>query len=57
MVNDGISYEVVRRLLGHKDPNAIKHYAKVDIDNLRAYAIDVPAPSGNFEVLLEGRVR
>jgi len=46
----------VRRLLGHHDPDAIKHYAKIDIDNLRCCAIDVPPPSGNFEALLEGRM-
>jgi site-specific recombinase XerD len=56
MVNDGVPYEVVRRLLGHRDPNAVKHYAKIDIENLRCYAIDVPPPSGNFENLLEGRM-
>ena len=37
--------------LGHADPDAIKHYARVDIENLRSYAIDVPTPSGNFEEL------
>jgi site-specific recombinase XerD len=55
MVNDGVPYEVLRRLLGHRDPDAVKHYAKIDIDNLRNYAIDVPSPSGNFKALLEGR--
>jgi len=57
MVNDGVPYEVVRRMLGHRDPNAVKHYAKIDIENLRFCAIDVPPPSGNFEALLEGRVQ
>lgn len=56
MVNDGVPYEVVRRLLGHRDPDAVKHYAKIDIENLRCYAIDVPLPSGNFKALLEGRI-
>jgi len=56
MVNDGVPYEVIRRLLGHHDPNAVKHYAKIDIENLRSCAIDVPPPSGNFKALLEGRV-
>ena len=55
MVNDGTPYEVVRRLLGHNDPNAVKYYARVDIENLRPYAIDVPPPSGRFEDLLTGR--
>jgi len=57
MINNGVPYEVVRRLLGHVDPNVIKHYARLDIENLRCYAIDVPAPSGKFGELLEGRAQ
>ena len=57
MINNGVPYEVVRRLLGHDDPEAIKHYAKIDIENLRSYAIGVPAPSGTFERILDGRTR
>ena len=57
MINGGVPYEVVRRMLGHADPDAIKHYAKVDIENLRSYAIDVPTPTGNFKALLEGRAQ
>ena len=55
MVNDGASYEVVRRILGHTDPDIIKHYAKVDIENLRLCAIDPPAPSGLFLSYLSGK--
>ena len=54
MVNDQVPYDVVRKVLGHTDPNAIKHYAKVDIERLREYAIAVPAPSGVFEAFLNG---
>ena len=46
MVNDGGSYEIARRILGHSDPNVIKHYARTDIENLRLCSIDPPAPSG-----------
>ena len=56
MVNGGVAYEVVRRLLGHLDPDAVKHYAKIDVENLRSCSIDVPSPSGNFKALLEGRM-
>lgn len=56
MINEGIPYEVVRKMLGHINPNAVKHYAKIDIENLRNFAIDVPQPSGNFSFLLKGRV-
>ena len=55
MVNDGISYEVVRKILGHSDPNVIKRYAKADIDNLRRYSIKPPAPSGHFGEYLSGK--
>jgi site-specific recombinase XerD len=54
MVNDGGSYEAVRRILGHTDPDTIKHYAKTDIENLRLCSISPPAPSGLFEEYLSG---
>lgn len=54
MVNNQVPYDVVRKVLGHTDPNAIKHYAKVDIEHLREYAIAVPTPSGVFEAFLNG---
>jgi site-specific recombinase XerD len=57
MINNDVPYEVVRRLLGHVDPNAVTHYAKLDIENLRRYAIDIHAPSGKFEEIMNGRVR
>lgn len=55
MVNDGASYEVVRRILGHTDPNVIKRYAKADIENLRLCAIDPPPASGLFLEYLSGK--
>jgi integrase len=54
MVNDNIPYEVVRSILGHSDFDAVKHYAKLDIERLREYAIEVPEPSGIFKKFLEG---
>lgn len=56
MINQATSYDIVRKILGHTDPNAVKHYAKVDIGRLREYAIEPPAPSGNFKAFLEGWV-
>lgn len=56
MINHGESYDVVRKILGHADPDAVKHYARVDIERLRAYAIAPPAPSGCFQEFLDGRV-
>lgn len=54
MVNDQVPYDAVRKVLGHTDPNAIKYYAKIDIERLREYSIAVPAPSGVFDVFLNG---
>ena len=54
MVNDGASYETVRRILGHSDPDIIKHYAKADIENLRKCSIIPPQPSGRFGDFLNG---
>ena len=56
MINDDIPYETVRRILGHSTPNMIKHYAKVDIEKLRDYAVEVPPASATFAALLEGRI-
>lgn len=55
MVNDGIPYEAVRKTLGHLDPNAISHYAKLDIRQLRLYALPVPEAAGAFANFLSGR--
>lgn len=55
MVNDGVSYEVVRHVLGHSDPNVIQHYAALDLKNLRQCALPAPEPTGFLKELLEGR--
>lgn len=55
MVNDGIPYEAVRKTLGHIDPNAISHYARLDIERLRFYALPVPKATGAFADFLTGR--
>lgn len=55
MIEDNCSYETVRRILGHSDPNVIKHYAKTDIEKLRLCAISPPKPSGLFHDYLTGR--
>ena len=54
MINDDISYDIVRHILGHTSPNSIRHYAKNDIEKLRRCAVSVPAPSGKFEEFLNG---
>lgn len=54
MVNDGVPYETVRKILGHTDPDSINHYAKLDIERLRICAVAVPEPTGAFKEFLEG---
>lgn len=54
MVNDDVPYEVVRNTLGHTDVNAIKSYAKLDVERLRVYALAVPRATGYFAKILSG---
>lgn len=57
MVNDNVSYDIVRKVLGHTDDDSIKHYARIDIEELRKCAIEVPEPSGKFKKFLEDGAR
>ncbi len=54
MVNDDISYETIRHILGHQDHDTVRKYAKLDIGKLRACALDVPEPTGFYKKALEG---
>ena len=56
MVNDDISYETVRKVLGHSSKSAIKHYARIDIESLRRYSLMPPLPTGEFRAFLYGEV-
>lgn len=56
MVNDNVSYETVRKVLGHSSNNAIKHYARIDVEKLRQYCLEPPQVSGNFKAFLKGEV-
>lgn len=55
MINSGISYDAVKKILGHTDPNAIRHYAALDKTHLRCCALQAPSPTGILKELLEGR--
>jgi integrase len=48
LVSENVPYDAVRKILGHEDPNSIKHYVKFDIEGLRPCAIDVPPLTGKF---------
>ena len=54
MVNGGVPYETVRKVLGHDSPNAIRHYARLDIRMLRNCTLKCPVPSGSFDEFLKG---
>ncbi len=55
LVSYGTSYDAVRKILGHTDPDTVKHYVKTDIERLRKCALNPPKPSGVFLDLLNGR--
>ena len=55
MINDGASYETVRKILGHTSTNVLRHYAKTDVENLRFCSIEPPAASGIFSDYLSGK--
>ena len=57
MVNDDISYETVRKVLGHSSNNAIKHYARIDVEKLRRYSLTPPVPTNKFYAFLYGEVK
>lgn len=57
MVNDDINYETVRKVLGHSSNNAMKHYARIDLERLRRYSLTPPIPSGRFYTFLYGEVK
>lgn len=54
MVNTGESYEQTRKILGHRSPEVIKHYAKLDIERLRICALETRPPAEFFERFLNG---
>jgi len=55
MINDGVSTEVVRRVLGHGTKYALKHYARIDIESMRLCPLPVPEPTGMFANILSGK--
>lgn len=52
MINDNISTEIVRKVLGHGTQYALKYYARIDIESMRLCPLPVPVPSGAFAELL-----
>lgn len=56
MDNDSITYESVKKALGHTFQNAIRSYARLGIEQLRDYVLPVPEATGVFADFLEGRL-
>ena len=56
LVSEEVPHDVVRKILGHEDPNAIKYYVKFDIESLRKCAIETPRIRGRLGKLLDAVV-
>ena len=56
MINDGIDYASVRKVLGHEGANTIRHYAELDIERLRLCALPAYEETGDFSNFLKGGV-
>ncbi|MHB9010513.1 MAG: tyrosine-type recombinase/integrase [Carboxydocellales bacterium] len=54
LVNADVPYDIVRKILGHEDPNSTKHYVSIDIERLRKCALECPEPSEQFASYLKG---
>lgn len=48
MVNEKVSTEIVRKVLGHSTKHAIRHYTKLDIESMRLCPLLPPEPHGIF---------
>jgi len=48
LLGEGYNHREVQEALGQKSPEAVKFYAKTEVEKLRDYALPVPAPGGIF---------
>ena len=48
LLGEGYNHREVQEALGQKSPEAVKFYAKTEVEKLRDYALPVPTPSGIF---------
>lgn len=53
LVEEGNGYATVQQVLGHSDINSTKAYVRVSVEQLRPYALAVPAPGGYFKKVLD----
>lgn len=54
LINNDFSYEITRKILGHKSTSVIKHYVKIDIERLRNYALEPKPVSGRIKEMFGG---
>ncbi len=52
LLEEGNDYATIQQVLGQSDIQSTKSYAKASIEKLRASALPIPLPSGNFKKLL-----
>jgi integrase len=45
---ESVPYGVIQKILGHENPESIRHYVKLDIEMLRKCALDAPQPIGRL---------
>ena len=55
LLDEGVEYSVIGKVLGHTSKTATKSYVKIDISHLRPFALTVPKPSGMFGKNLDKR--
>lgn len=53
LLTEGNDYIAIQKVLGHRDIQSAKSYARADVEHLRGSALSVPSPIGNFEMLLK----
>ena len=58
LLEEGNSYSVIQKVLGHSSPEAAKHYVKVELTRLRECALSVPGfPTIIEEIILREVLR
>ncbi|MDR3314878.1 MAG: tyrosine-type recombinase/integrase [Coriobacteriales bacterium] len=57
MLAEEVPYGAISKILGHTSEAATKSYIEIDIEQLRACALEVPPPSGAFALRIMPMVR
>ena len=58
LLEEGNSYSVIQKALGHSSPEAVKHYVKIELTRLRECALSVPVfPADVEKVILQEVLR